>query len=153
MTLAALARRVDRSVGFSQVERGPSDLGIADLRAAARALDVPLSWFLVDEVEAERGRVVRWGRRGASARRRRPCQELLSPDLGGNFEVIHCVFEAGAESPEPVTRDRGDRLRHERRAGAVDRRTLPRLAGAPPRWRNPGSERAEVVFVIAPPTY
>ena len=166
MTLAELAARVDRSVGFlSQVERGLSDIGIADLRAVAQVLAVPLSWFLVhDEIEAaERGRVVRWGRRRRiGSPDSGHSEELLSPDLGGSFEVIHCVFEAGAESPAAITRPTEE-------TGYVISGELElwigghyfhvfagdsfQVNGEPQRWRNPGAERAEVVWVIAPPVY
>ena len=166
MTLSELALKVNRSVGFlSQVERGLSELGIADLRAVAKALDAPLSWFLVhDEVEeAERGYVVRWGKRrriGSPATGH--AEELLSPDLGGSFEVIHCVFEPGAERRDFIERDTeetGYVMSGELDLWIGDRHFRVfagdsfRIAREPARWRNPGSERTEVVWVISPPIY
>ena len=166
LTLAELALKVGRSVGFlSQIERGLSELSIADLKRLAAALDAPLSWFFVHEgvPPEERGKVVR-----ASARRALGSaadgltEELLSPDLGGAFEVVRSLFEPGAELKESSERDSeetgyvvsgelelwigsghfhvsaGDSFR-------IDRESF--------RWRNPGRVRAEVVWVIAPPVY
>jgi transcriptional regulator with XRE-family HTH domain len=166
ITLTELAARVNRSVGFlSQVERGLSELGIADLRAIAAVLQAPLSWFLVhdDVPEAERGYVVRRGRRRhIGSAETGLTEELLSPDLGGAFEVIRSVFAPGAERREFLTRDTeetgylvcgelelwiGARHFHLRAGDSF------RIAREPARWRNPGSIPTEVVWVIAPPVY
>lgn len=166
LTLSELALKVGRSVGFlSQIERGLSELSIADLKKLAAALDAPLSWFFAHEgVPAEeRGVVVR-----AAARRRlgSPAdgltEELLSPDLGGAFEVIRSLFEAGAELKDSAQRDSEE-------TGYVVAGELElwigekhfrlavgdsfRIDREPFRWRNPGRVRAEVVWVIAPPNY
>ncbi len=166
LTLAELALKVGRSVGYlSQIERGLSEISIGDLKNLAAALDAPLSWFFAHEgVPAEeRGVVVR-----AAARRRlgSPAdgltEELLSPDLGGAFEVIRSLFEAGAELKEPSTRDTEE-------TGYILSGELElwigeghfhltagdsfRIDREPYRWRNPGKVRAEVVWVIAPPVY
>lgn len=166
LTLAELALKVGRSVGYlSQIERGLSEISIGDLKNLAAALDAPLSWFFAHEgVPAEeRGVVVR-----TAARRRlgSPAdgltEELLSPDLGGAFEVIRSLFEAGAELKEPTTRDTEE-------TGYILSGELElwigeghfhltagdsfRIDREPFRWRNPGKLRAEVVWVIAPPVY
>ncbi|WP_299617529.1 cupin domain-containing protein [Pelagibius sp.] len=166
VTLADLALKVGRSVGYlSQVERGLSELSIGDLRKLATALDAPLSWFFVHEgVPAEeRGTVVR-----ASARRALGSvadgltEELLSPDLGGTFEVIRSLFEPGAELKDFARRESeetgylvsgelelwiGSQHFHLTAGDSF------RIDREPFRWRNPGRLRCEVVWVIAPPTY
>lgn len=166
ITLIELAARVNRSVGFlSQAERGLSELGIEDLRAIAKALEAPLSWFLVhdDVPEAERGYVVRAaGRRHIGTPVSGHTEELLSPDLGGSFEVIRCVFEAGAERKDMLLRETeetgylvrgalelwiGERHFHLQAGDSF------RINAEPARWRNPGKTAAEVVWVIAPPIY
>ncbi|MGF1591758.1 MAG: helix-turn-helix domain-containing protein [Kiloniellaceae bacterium] len=166
LTLAELARKVGRSVGYlSQVERGLSELGIADLRAIAAALEAPLSWFLVHDnlPEAERGHVVRAGaRRHIGSAETGLTEELLSPDLGGSFEVIRSVFAPAAERREFLTRDTeetgylvcgelelwiGARHFHLRAGDSF------RIAREPARWRNPGRIPTEVIWVIAPPVY
>ena len=165
LTLAELADRVGRSVGWlSQVERGQSDPSIRDLRAMAAIFDLPLGFFFRhDEAPAvERGHVVRRDTRRTLGGRGGLTEELLSPDLGGSFEVFRSIFEPGAELAEPEIRpteeagylisgrldlwigdscfrlEAGDSFRFERQAF---------------RWRNPGAEPAVVIWVIAPPVY
>ena len=92
LTLHDLASAIGRSIGYvSQVERGLSTLSIEDLRRLAAAMDVPLGWFFVHEnvPEEERGFVVRGAnRRGLGDTDGGLTEELLSPDLGGAFEVV-----------------------------------------------------------------
>ena len=166
LTLTELALKVGRSVGYlSQVERGLSELGIDDLRALAEALEAPLSWFLVrdDLPEAERGQVVRAaGRRRIGSAETGLTEELLSPDLGGSFEVMRSVFAPGAERKHFLTRDTeetgylvagelelwiGDRHFHLFAGDSF------RSAREPTRWRNPGKAACEVIWVISPPVY
>jgi transcriptional regulator with XRE-family HTH domain len=166
LTLSALALKVGRSVGYlSQVERGLSELGIDDLRALARALEAPLSWFLVhDDAPAEdRGQVVRWGRRRRiGSAETGLTEELLSPDLGGSFEVLLSVFAPGAERHDFITRDTEETgylmsgeldLWIGEKFFRVFAGDSFRIAREPARWRNPGTVPTEVVWVIAPPIY
>ncbi|WP_420348753.1 helix-turn-helix domain-containing protein [Pelagibius sp.] len=166
LTLSELAAEVGRSVGFlSQVERGLSELSISDLRRLAGALGAPLSWFFVHEgvPPEERGIVVR-----SSARRPLGLaadgltEELLSPDLGGAFEVIRSLFEPGAELKEPAQRDTEETgyvvsgaldLWIDGRQFRLKAGDSFRIEREPFRWRNPGRVRAEVIWVIAPPIY
>ena len=166
LTLAELALKIGRSVGYlSQVERGLSSLSIVDLKIIAGLLEVPLAWFLVqDETPAEeRGRIVR-----ARARRKIGTvegglvEELLSPDLGGSFEMIRSVFEPGAELVEAE-------LRETEEAGYLLAGELDLWIGGrhfhlnagdsfrfhheTHRWHNPGTEPAVVIWVITPPVY
>jgi quercetin dioxygenase-like cupin family protein len=87
-------------------------------------------------------------------------EELLSPDLGGRFEMIRCEFAGGTSLPQP-------RKRANEEAGYVMSGTLEleiaghwyRLAagdsfcvrGEAFRWRNPESEPAVVIWVASPP--
>ena len=150
---------------MSQAERGRSALSINDLRRIAAALDAPVSWFFAQaEVPAaERGYVVRAGaRRQIGSVEGGLVEELLSPDLGGSFEVVHSLFEPGAELSEPVTRpteEAGYIIEGSFELRVGDRRfTLGagdsfRFKGEPDRWRNPGPGRTLIVWVIAPPVY
>ncbi|MBK0399283.1 helix-turn-helix domain-containing protein [Limibaculum sp. M0105] len=166
LTLAALALRIGRSVGWlSEVERGITDPPIADLRRIANALDQPLSLFFggAEGPEAERGHVVRAGaRRTLGGAGEGLCEELLSPDLSGSFEIVRSVFAPGARLTEPVTRPTEE-------AGYIVSGTLEieiegarhrlgpgdsfRIRGEAFRWRNPGTEPAVAIWVIAPPVY
>ncbi|HEV7252347.1 MAG TPA: helix-turn-helix domain-containing protein [Mesorhizobium sp.] len=166
LTLQEVALKLGRSVGWaSQVERGISSPSIADLSAMARLLGVPLSLFFAHEAasEAERGVIVRADRRrrlGSSDSGL--AEELLSPDLGGGFEILRSEFAGGAELAAPA-------LRATEEAGyLVSGRFDIEIDGAwhklspgdsfrfrekPFRWRNPGAEPAVVIWVVSPPVY
>jgi len=166
LTLAALGAKLGRSVGYlSEVERGLTVIAVDDLRRVARLLRVPISWFLVDTggEESERGRIVRWGRRRRiGSVETGHIEELLSPDLGGAFEMVHSTFAPGAERNFFITRDTEE-------AGYVVSGELTlwiageeyhltqgdsfRINREPARWRNAGRVPAAVIWVIAPPGY
>lgn len=166
LTLTACAEQIGRSVGWlSQVERGLSSPSLADLRAMAGLFSVPLGLFFGHDVprEEERGVVVRAGRRRALGTSESGLvEELLSPDLGGSFEMLRSVFAPGAEL-ETTTR------RPTEEAGYVASGSLEieisgvwhalaegdsfRFAGKPFRWRNRGSVPAVVIWVVSPPVY
>ncbi|TIN99513.1 MAG: XRE family transcriptional regulator, partial [Mesorhizobium sp.] len=66
----------------------------------AELFGVPLSLFFSHDVpaEEERGVVVRAGsRRSLGTSESGLVEELLSPDLGGSFEMLRSVFAPGAE--------------------------------------------------------
>lgn len=166
MTLSDMAARLGRSVGWmSQVERGISVPSVGDLRAMAEAFGVPMSLFFGHRVarEEERGVVVRAGaRRMLGSSDSGLSEELLSPDLGGGFEMIRSVFAAGASRDAPVRRDKEDAgyvvsgrldieidgVWHELGQGDSFRFRDRRY-----RWRNRGSEPAVVIWVVSPPVY
>ena len=108
LTLTEIATRLDRSVGwFSQVERDMSEPSISDLRLIAECLGVPMSMlFAHSAVPAdEQGYVVRAGsRRPMGSGAEGLIEELLSPDLTDDFQVIHSVFEPGASRLEKIER-------------------------------------------------
>ncbi|MCT2577383.1 XRE family transcriptional regulator [Mesorhizobium sp. P16.1] len=166
LTLAEIALKLDRSVGWvSQVERGLSIPSLGDLRAFAELFGVPLSLFFSHDVpaEEERGVVVRAGsRRSLGTSESGLVEELLSPDLGGSFEMLRSVFAPGAE-----LKTEGRRPTEE--AGYVASGTFEleiggvwhrlsegdsfRFEGKPFRWRNPGADPAVVIWVVSPPVY
>ncbi|MEL6217632.1 MAG: XRE family transcriptional regulator [Pseudomonadota bacterium] len=166
LTLTDLALSVGRSVGWlSQVERGIAEPSIADLRRLADALEQPLSLFFGRKLapEYERGYIVRaQSRRRLGAASAGLTEELLSPDLRGSFEILRSVFEPGAELDDYAKRETEE-------AGYLVSGTLDlwiddrqfrlepgdsfRFAGERYRWRNPGTEPAVAIWVIAPPVY
>ncbi|MEM1385369.1 MAG: XRE family transcriptional regulator [Pseudomonadota bacterium] len=165
-TLSALALRVGRSVGWlSEVERDLTEPTIDDLRRLAEALDQPLSLFFgpADVAAEERGHIVRWdSRRALGTQSAGLVEQLLSPDLTGSFEIVRSVFAPGAELAQPAqrpTEEAGYLI-----AGRLDlwigERFFElgpgdsfRFAHQPFRWRNPGTEPAIAIWVIAPPVY
>ena len=165
MTLAELALALGRSSGWlSQVERGQSDPAIRDLRKVAEVFSLPISFFFSndDAPAEERGYIVRADARRTIGSGDDLREELLSPDMGGSFELIRSVFAPGAELREAASRETED-------AGYVIAGELDleingttfrlhpgdsfRFAGEPYRWSNPGDVDAVVVWVISPPVY
>lgn len=166
LTLAALAKRLGRSVGWlSQVERDLSRPAIDDLRAIAGALGVPLSLFFgrAEAPEQEQGYVVR-----RDARRRLGpgaaglIEEMLSPDLTDAFEVVHSTFLPGASLSRLQRRETQEvgylisgrlDLTIGGRAFTVQPGDSFRIRGEWHGWANPYAEPAVAVWVIAPPVY
>lgn len=166
LTLAELALRLGRSIGWaSQVERGLSQPSIEDLRRIADVFGTPLGMFFGHEPasEAERGVIVRADRRRAlGSSETGLTEELLSPDLGGSFEMIRSEFAPGAEMAVEARRETED-------AGYVVSGRLDlqiagvwhaltegdsfRFQGKAYRWRNPGDKPAVVIWVVSPPVY
>ena len=108
LTLSEIAERLNRSVGWlSQVERDMSDPSISDLRQIAECLGVPMSMlFAHSSVPAEeQGYVVRAGsRRPMGSGEEGLIEELLSPDLTDDFEMVHSTFEPRSRMQKPANR-------------------------------------------------
>ena len=166
LTLTQISESVGRSVGWlSQVERGISMPTLADLSRLADTFGVPMSLFVSREQQSEPEMevVVR-----ANARRTLgPTEagleeELLSPALGGSFEMRRRTFAPGAMSERKPPRDNeeaGFVL-----AGSVDLEVDGvwhllqagdsfRFKGKSLRWRNSGDADAVVIWVMSPPVY
>ena len=166
LTLSEVAEILGRSVGWlSQVERDLSKPSINDLRQIAAVLDVPVS-MLFGQAPApsnEAGSIVRKdARRPLGSGEAGLIEELLSPDLTDDFEVVHSTFEPGAAIQTPVSRPTQE-------VGYMISGTLDleingawyrvnqgdsfRIKGTPFRWSNPTQELAVAIWVIAPPVY
>lgn len=166
MTLAELALAIGRSLGFvSQLERGLSSPSIADLRAIAKLFDVPVGFFFgtPTRTDGEAAHIVRASRRRTLGTEESGIvEELLSPDLGGSFEMFRSQFAPGARLDEPVMRDTEE-------AGYVVSGTLDleidgtpyrleagdsfRFERKPYRWTNPGEAPCVVIWTVSPPIY
>jgi transcriptional regulator with XRE-family HTH domain len=166
LTLQRLAKKLQRSVGFvSQLERGISEPSISDLRNIAAIFEVPISLFFGQSPgdPLERGFVVRSGsRRKLGGKDADLVEELLSPDLGGSFEIIRSEFAPDARRDEVETRETEE-------AGYLVSGHLDleidgqwfelhpgdsfRFGAVPMRWENRGDEAAVVIWVISPPVY
>ncbi|MEL6959346.1 MAG: helix-turn-helix domain-containing protein [Pseudomonadota bacterium] len=165
LTLADLGEALGRSVGWlSQVERDMSEPSISDLRQMARALDVSMSsLFRSAAPEDEQGIIVRSdARRPIGSRAAGLVEELLSPDLTDDFEMVHSTFEPGGEIAEPVTRPTQEvgYIVSGRLDLWIDGKTFSlkqgdsfRIRGEPFRWMNPYAAPCVAIWVIAPPVY
>lgn len=166
LTLSGMAHDLGRSVGWlSQVERDLSIPSTRDLRKFSDLLDVPVTMLVSNapEDDAEIGYVVRKNaRRPVSAGKTGLVEELLSPDLTDDFEVVHSTFEANSKITEAVTRPTQElgylvsgRMNVEIGGQEFDINSGDsfRIRGEAFRWSNPHSEPAVAIWVIAPPVY
>ncbi|WP_299722172.1 XRE family transcriptional regulator [uncultured Tateyamaria sp.] len=166
MTLQDMGAVLGRSVGWlSQVERDLSEPSITDLRHIAATLDIAVSTLFrrgAAPVEEE-GYVVRSAaRRPIGSRTAGLVEELLSPDLTDDFEMVHSTFQAHSEIPVAVTRPTQEvgylisgRLDLEiaDRVFTLSPGDSFRVRGEPFRWMNPYDAPAVAIWAIAPPIY
>jgi transcriptional regulator with XRE-family HTH domain len=166
LTLQDLSETLNRSVGWlSQVERDLSDLSITDLRLLAAALDVSVSMLFRHAAAPahEAGYVVRKdARRPIGSSTEGLVEELLSPDLTDDFEMVHSTFL-------PHSRIKAAVVRPTQEVGVVISGRLDitingtthtihpgdsfRIRGEPFLWANPNPDPAVAIWVIAPPVY
>lgn len=166
LTLTDMADHMGRSVGWlSQVERDLSGPSQQDLQRMAHILDVAVNTLAPRDQQAarEEGYIVRKGaRRPVGSRVPGLVEELLSPDLTDDFEVVYSTFAPGSGIKTPV-------LRPTQEVGYLTSGTLDltindrnfsisagdsfRVRGEPFTWFNPGPHPAFAIWVIAPPVY
>ncbi|MCI2400203.1 XRE family transcriptional regulator [Aliiroseovarius subalbicans] len=166
LTLSDLATTLGRSVGWlSQVERDMSEPSISDLRELAQALGVPMS-FLFAHASApveEQGYVVRAGsRRRMGSDEEGLIEELLSPDLTDDFEMVHSTFAPHSAMQTPADRPTQEvgylvsgklDLEIGGRRFTVGPGDSFRIKHEPYCWANPYDTLAVAIWVIAPPVY
>lgn len=165
LTLRDVAERTGLSESFlSQAERGRTSASIVSLQRIAEALGVAVSdFFSPDEtrrplvLRRDARQFVAWGKLGRKA--------LLTPKPFRHVEVVVAELDPGGSTGEE-TYSHGDseevfyvlsgRVRlqldddvFELRAGD----SVQYRSSTPHRVVNDGSERAEVMFVVSPPSY
>ena len=166
VTLSDLAETLGRSVGWlSQVERDKSEPSINDLRAIAAALDVPISMLFGHSAgpAGEAGYVVRKeARRQIGTGEGGLVEELLSPDLTDDFEMVHSTFAANSRAGEIIQRPTQEvgflisgklDLMIDGATHTIHPGDSFRIRGEPHEWINPYDEPAVAIWVIAPPVY
>lgn len=166
LTLTDVAGMLDKSVGWlSQVERDLSEPSISDLRQLAQCLGVPMSMlFAHSGVPAdEHGYIVRAGsRRPMGSGEEGLIEELLSPDLTDDFEMVHSTFQPRSKMQKPADRPTQEvgymisgrlDLMIDDRAFTIGPGDSFRIKHQPYQWANPYDEPAVAVWVIAPPVY
>jgi transcriptional regulator with XRE-family HTH domain len=167
LTLSDIAEASGLSIGYlSLLERDRATPSINALHAISRALGVTVSWFFeADAVpDAERNLVVRRTRRRRLDFSAGIVDELLSPSLAGALELLASRFPPGASSGEEPYTHAGEEAGVVIRGRLelwVDGKSFLLEAGdsfgfpssLPHRYRNPGTEEAEVIWAITPPSY
>ena len=166
LTLSDIAAELGRSVGwFSQVERDMSDPSISDLRQIAECLGVPMSMLFAHSAAPanEQGYIVSAGsRRPMGAGEEGLIEELLSPDLTDDFEMVHSTFRPRSRMQKPANRPTQEvgYLVSGRLDLMIGDRTFTvgpgdsfRIKHESYQWSNPYDEPAVAVWVIAPPVY
>jgi quercetin dioxygenase-like cupin family protein len=131
----------------------------------AAALDISVSsLFRQDATPAsEQGYIVRAdARRPIGSREAGLVEELLSPDLTDDFEVVHSTFEPGALLEETNSRPTQEvgylisgrlNLEIDGRQFDLNAGDSFRIRGESYRWSNPYPDPCKVIWVIAPPVY
>ena len=164
-TLSELADQLGKSVGWlSQVERDLSEPSIDDLRQMAKELDISVSsLFRVRPAEGEEGYIVRKNaRRPIGSRQTGLVEELLSPDLTDDFEVVHSTFASGAKMAKEQSRPTQEvgYIVSGRLTVTIDGRKFDlqpgdsfRIRGENYAWENPHDVPCIAIWVIAPPVY
>jgi transcriptional regulator with XRE-family HTH domain len=166
ITLSDLSEALNRSVGWlSQVERDLSEPSVSDLKQIAKALGVPVS-ILFGQAQTpatEAGVIVRApARRPIGSKEAGLVEELLSPDLTDDFEMVHSTFDPGARMDDVVTRPTQEvgylvsgklDLVIAGQAFTVNAGDSFRIKGVSYRWANPYEHSAVAIWVIAPPVY
>jgi transcriptional regulator with XRE-family HTH domain len=167
LTLSQLAETSGLSVGYlSMVERQQAMPSIKSLLSIAHALGVTIGWFFEGDNARphEHGLIVRRSRRRRIDFSAGIVDELLSPSLKGELELVLCRLAPGASSGEEPYSHAGEE------AGVVVRGRLELWVEGqsmvletgdsfgfqstrPHRYRNPGSEETEIVWAITPPSY
>ena len=166
LTLNNMAARLGRSVGWlSQVERDLSEPSISDLRQIAGCLEVPMSMLFghSNAPAQEQGYVVRSGaRRPMGSGDEGLVEELLSPDLTDDFEMVHSTFQAHSKMQTPADRPTQEvgyiisgklDLMIGNREFTVSAGDSFRIRHEPYQWANPYDKPAVAIWAIAPPVY
>ncbi len=166
LTLTQVAGAVGRSVGWlSQVERNLSGPSAQELDALAKTLNIPTESFFgrAPTPPEEADVIVRNNaRRRLGDRVDGLMEELVSPDLTDDFEVVHSTFLPGCERIEDVTRDTQEvgyivsgalEITIAEKVFSVGPGDSFRIRGEPFRWANRGATPCVAIWVIAPPVY
>lgn len=166
LTLTDMADMLGRSVGWlSQVERDISEPSITDLRDIAAKLDVSVSMLFRHAAAPahEAGYVVRKdARRPIGSHVAGLIEELLSPDLTDDFEMVHSTFQPHSRIKVAVRRPTQEvgyvlsgllEIEIEGVTHLIKPGDSFRIRGESFRWANPYDTPAVAIWVIAPPVY
>lgn len=167
ITLSELSGVLGRSVGWlSQVERGHATPSIPDLAAIAAHFGVNISFFFraAGQRPEERGLIVRAADRTAiGSQAHGLVEELLSPTLGGSFEMIKSTFaprsSSGGLKPSRKAEDGGVLIAGRLTLRIGDLEVMLETGDSfqfveqQYGWRNDHDEPAVAIWIVSPPIY
>lgn len=168
ITLDTLSENSTLSKGYlSQIERGLSSPSIKALYNISRALGVTISWFFPASTADEgdmRDIIVRSTARRSLTFVGGITDELLSPNLGRQLELLRCTFLPGSESGKEPYRHQGEEagivISGELTLWIGDKKVLLQDGDSfafesdiPHRYANLSKRECVVIWAITPPTY
>ncbi len=168
VTLAQLGEATGLSKGYlSQIERGISSPSIKSLHLISRALGVNISWFFNPGRDKENpiGRyVVRKAQRRSLKFESGITDELLSPNLSRQIELLRCTFaphsHSGLESYEHKGEEAGYIVSgsltlwlDNERISLEEGDSFAFESSIPHRYANETDHEALIIWVITPPSY
>lgn len=166
LSLQKLSNQCGLSVSYlSQIERNNFSPSIGAVHKIAKALDVGFTFFFSGDphiIDEEKDYVVRSERRWSLSWDEKMADQLLSPNLGRQLQLLYSTFQPGADSGDAPYSHKGEK------AGVVlqgvfelwvgERRFILNAGDSfafdseePHRYRNPSDEITQLVWVITPP--
>jgi len=168
-TLKSLAAKSGVAIGYlSEIERGQSNITLSVLKRVCGALETTVGALLEDGQRRSTPSSVTVLRRGQRKKVVLPgigiANELISPDLQKQMEIIWVEAEPGADSGGHPHQHEGEECGVIFRGAMefeVDGQTWMLEPGDsiylasthPHRWRSCGKERLEAIWIITPPTF
>ncbi|MGY4298727.1 transcriptional regulator with XRE-family HTH domain [Bradyrhizobium sp. i1.4.4] len=168
ITLDALSEAAGLSKGYlSQIERGTSSPSVKALHSISRALGVTISWFFPPNSEDDsnlRDYVVRSGSRRKLTFVGGITDELLSPNLGRQLELLRCSFPPGSESGKEPYTHQGEEAGFvisgeldlwigERHVILSEGDSFAFASDLPHRYANTSDRECVVIWAVTPPSY
>ncbi|SDL22498.1 helix-turn-helix domain-containing protein [Halarsenatibacter silvermanii] len=164
MSLSELADEIGKTSSYlSQVERGLAEPSITALREIAKALGVPIFYFLVDD--RDKNAVIRKDERKKISYPSSDSQvELISPDLNRQMELVEIRLQPGEATVENPLPHRGEECtlvmegRMYIEIGEKDFELEPGdsiyyVASVPHKIVNVGEEELVLISAITPPNF
>ncbi|EGD59945.1 putative transcriptional regulator [Novosphingobium nitrogenifigens DSM 19370] len=168
LTLAHLAETTGLSLGLvSQIERGLSEPSVKALHLLASALGVTVGWFFRDDGEREdtlpeSDLIVRRGARRTIGYAGGIVDELLSPSLDGQLELLLCRIAPGSGAdPYAHAGEEAGYVVAGTLELTVEGHTHVLTAGdsfgfrsmRPHSYRNPTRQETVVIWAVTPPSF
>lgn len=167
MSLQELADKIDLTPSsISQIERGLSNPSLGALRRLAKAMDVPVFYFLMEDEIDESEIIVRSNQRKVlTSPKSNVSYELLSPNLSKKMEIIYLNLKPGKESSNDYFTHEGEEAcvvlsgcitvlfgetKYELKAGD----SIQFNSVVPHKYINNETElEARLLFVLTPPSF